>query len=187
MKAAYVSDLTPDTTITSFFLVAEKELRSTREGKSFLRIELSDRSGSIEARVWDNVEGVAATFDRDDIVKVQARVESYKTRMQLSRGKTAPGGARRSGPGGLFSAHGRGRREALQPASRIRGGNQESLAQPPGVRRDRGPGDCAAPEARSGGQGHAPCFLGGLLEQSSACAICAAWPLNTTSNSTRTF
>ena len=84
MKAAYVSDLTPDTTITSFFLVAEKELRSTREGKSYLRLELSDRSGSIEARAWDNVEGLAAAFDRDDIVKVQARVESYKTRVQLS-------------------------------------------------------------------------------------------------------
>jgi 3'-5' exoribonuclease len=84
MKAAYVSDLTPDTTITSFFLVAEKELRSTREGKSYLRLELSDRSGSIEARAWENVEGLAAAFDRDDIVKVQARVESYKTRVQLS-------------------------------------------------------------------------------------------------------
>lgn len=84
MKAAYVSDLTPDTTITSFFLVAEKELRSTREGKSYLRLELCDRSGSIEARAWDNVEGLAAAFERDDIVKVQARVESYKSRMQLS-------------------------------------------------------------------------------------------------------
>lgn len=84
MKAAYVSDLTPDTTITSFFLVAEKELRHTREGKPYLRVELCDRTGSIEARAWDNVEGLAATFERDDIVKVQARVESYKTRLQLS-------------------------------------------------------------------------------------------------------
>ena len=84
MKAAYVSDLTPDTTITSFFLVCEKELRSTREGKSFLRLELSDRSGAIEARLWDNVDAFAALFDRDDIVKVQARVENYKNRIQLA-------------------------------------------------------------------------------------------------------
>src|SRR4029077_11624466 len=84
MKAAYVSDLTPDTTVTSFFLVSEKELRSTREGKPFLRLELSDRSGTIEARLWDNVEGLAALFDRDDIIKVQARVENYKNRLQLA-------------------------------------------------------------------------------------------------------
>jgi 3'-5' exoribonuclease len=84
MKPAYVSDLTPDTTITSFFLVCEREVRSTREGKSYLRLELSDRTGSIEARVWDNVEGVSALFERDDIIKVQARVESYKNRTQLA-------------------------------------------------------------------------------------------------------
>lgn len=84
MKTAYVSNLTPDTTITSFFLVSEKELRSTREGKHFLRIELSDRSGTIEARLWDNVDAFAALFDRDDIVKVQARVESYKNKVQLA-------------------------------------------------------------------------------------------------------
>jgi 3'-5' exoribonuclease len=83
MKAAYVSDLTPDTTITSFFLVCEKELRSTREGKPFVRLELSDRSGAIEARLWDNAENFAALFERDDIVKVQARVENYKNRLQL--------------------------------------------------------------------------------------------------------
>jgi 3'-5' exoribonuclease len=84
MKAAYVSSLTPDTIITSFFLVCEKELRATREGKPFLRLELSDRSGTIEARLWDNAETLAHVFDRDDIVKVQARVENYKNRMQLA-------------------------------------------------------------------------------------------------------
>jgi 3'-5' exoribonuclease len=84
MKAAYVSDLAPDTIITSFFLVAEKELRSTREGKPYLRLELCDRSGSIEARLWDNVDGFAALFERDDIIKVQARVENYKNRLQLT-------------------------------------------------------------------------------------------------------
>jgi 3'-5' exoribonuclease len=83
MKPAYVSDLSPDTTITSFFLVCEKELRSTREGKPFLRLELGDRSGAVEARLWDNVETVAPVFERDDIVKVQARVENYKNRLQL--------------------------------------------------------------------------------------------------------
>jgi len=84
MKTAYVSDLTPDTTITSFFLVCEKELRSTRDGKAFLRLELGDRSGAIEARLWDNAEALAALFDRDDVVKIQARVETYKNRVQLA-------------------------------------------------------------------------------------------------------
>ena len=84
MKSAYVGHLTADTTITSFFLVSEKEMRTTREGKPYLRVEMCDRTGAIEARLWDNVEGFAALFDRDDIIKVQARVESYKNHLQLA-------------------------------------------------------------------------------------------------------
>ncbi len=94
MKSAYVADLAPDTTVTSFFLVCEKELRSTREGKPFLRLELGDRSGTIEARMWENAEQTVATFDRDDIVKVQARVESYRNKTQLSLDRV-----RRADPG----------------------------------------------------------------------------------------
>jgi 3'-5' exoribonuclease len=84
MKSAFVADLAPDTTITSFFLVCDKELRTTREGKAFLRLELGDRTGTVEARLWENAEELSATFGRDDIIKVQARVESYRNRVQLA-------------------------------------------------------------------------------------------------------
>lgn len=90
MKSAYVADLTPDAAITTFFLVCEKELRLTREGKPFLRLELGDRSGTIEARLWENAEPVSATFNRDDIVKVQARVENYRGKTQLSLDRIRP-------------------------------------------------------------------------------------------------
>jgi 3'-5' exoribonuclease len=94
MKPTYVADLAPDTAITSFFLVCEKELRFTKGGKYFLRLELGDRSGSVEAVLWDGAEQIAATFERDDIVKVQARVESYRNKTQLAIEKVrlaAPG------------------------------------------------------------------------------------------------
>jgi len=37
----------------------KKELRNTREGRAYLRLELGDRSGTIEARMWDQFENVA--------------------------------------------------------------------------------------------------------------------------------
>jgi len=84
MKPAYVADLVADRSITSFFLVCGKELRTTREGKPFLRLELGDRTGTVEARMWDNFETAAGQIASDDFVKVQARVESYRNRMQLT-------------------------------------------------------------------------------------------------------
>ena len=84
MKTSFVTDLGTEQTITTFFLVHEKEIRNTREGKQYLRLELGDRSGTIEARMWDQFEAIAKEFGRDDFVKVQARVEIYRNRPQLS-------------------------------------------------------------------------------------------------------
>src|SRR5437660_1314865 len=84
MKTPLVSDLNSEQNITTFFLVCEKEIRSTREGKPYLRLELGDRSGTIEARMWDQFEAAAKGIQREDFVKVQARVEIYKNRPQLS-------------------------------------------------------------------------------------------------------
>jgi 3'-5' exoribonuclease len=84
MKKTFVSDLVSEQTITSYFLVCAKELRNTREGKPYLRLELGDRSGSVEARMWIKFELAAQEVLRDDIVKVEARVELYRDRPQLA-------------------------------------------------------------------------------------------------------
>jgi|CZKC01.1.fsa_nt_gi 3'-5' exoribonuclease len=83
MKPAYVADLAADQTVTTFFLVTEKEVRSTQNGKLYLRLELGDRTGAIEARMWDHFEDSAATIARDDFVKIQGRVEIYRNKKQL--------------------------------------------------------------------------------------------------------
>jgi 3'-5' exoribonuclease len=83
MKPVYVSDLIPEQSMTSFFLVASKELRTGPSGRPYLRLELSDRTGAIDARIWDNLEQAAASFELDDFVKVQGRVETYRGKNQL--------------------------------------------------------------------------------------------------------
>jgi 3'-5' exoribonuclease len=84
MKPSYVSDLTTEQSVTTFLLVCEKEVRSTKEGKPYLRLELGDRSGTIEARMWDQIDSVSREVDREDIVKVQGRVEIYRGKPQFS-------------------------------------------------------------------------------------------------------
>src|SRR5580692_1315849 len=88
MKNTFVKDLTADKnidkTITEFFLVHEKEVRNTANGKPYLRMELGDRSGTVEARMWEQFEVIAKDINRDDFVKVQARVEVYRNKPQLA-------------------------------------------------------------------------------------------------------
>ncbi len=83
MKPCVVSSLADGQNITSYFLVCEKEIRATREGKSYLRLELGDATGRVEARMWDQFEKSAATFEQDDFVKVQGRVDNYRGKPQL--------------------------------------------------------------------------------------------------------
>ncbi len=84
MKSKFVSDLTAEQTVTSVFLVHAKEIRNTREGRPYLRMELGDRTGTIEARMWDRFEPAASQIQRDDFVQVRARVEIYKNKPQLA-------------------------------------------------------------------------------------------------------
>src|ERR1700741_1457522 len=84
MKSPLVKDLTAEQPITGFFLVHEKEGRNTNAGKAYLRMELGERTGTIEARMWDQFETLAKAISRDDFVKVQARVEIYRNKPQLS-------------------------------------------------------------------------------------------------------
>jgi 3'-5' exoribonuclease len=84
MKTLFVSDLTTEQSITTFFLVCAKEIRNTKEGKAYLRLELGDRSGTIEARMWTKFDGMVQDIARDDFVKVEGRVELYREKPQLS-------------------------------------------------------------------------------------------------------
>jgi len=83
MKSSYVADLQADQPVTSFFLVCEKEIRTGSTGRSYLRLELGDRTGTIEAKMWEKFEDLVATFDRDDFVKVQGRIEAYRGKPQI--------------------------------------------------------------------------------------------------------
>jgi 3'-5' exoribonuclease len=84
MKQSFVSSLQDGQAVTTHFLVCVKEIRSTREGKTYLRLELGDSTGRVEARMWSGFDAMAASFERDDFVKVQARVENYRNKLQLA-------------------------------------------------------------------------------------------------------
>jgi 3'-5' exoribonuclease len=85
MKSHYVSDLTDGQAVASLFMVREKELRtSPRTGKSWLQLQLVDRTGAIPAKMWENFEALAVTFERDDVVQIRGRVKVYKGEKEMT-------------------------------------------------------------------------------------------------------
>ncbi len=84
MKDHFVSDLEPNQNITTTFLVKDKEVRTAKNGNSYLSLTLGDKSGSLDAKMWDNVAEVEPTFGRDDFVKVKGQVRLFNNRQQLT-------------------------------------------------------------------------------------------------------
>ena len=65
------------------FLVLSKEVPLNRNGEPYLSMELADRTGSLEAKMWDNVSTVADRFGTHDIVHVRGKVQDYSKRRQI--------------------------------------------------------------------------------------------------------
>jgi 3'-5' exoribonuclease len=95
MKSQYITDLADGQVAASLFLVREKEIRtSARTGKSWLELSLADRSGTISAKMWDNYEGVAKTFECDDVVRIRGRVKLYNNQKELTLEQIIPAAER---------------------------------------------------------------------------------------------
>lgn len=84
MKSPYVGSLVPNETVTAQFLVLSKEIRQKKTGEPYLSLHLADRTGEIEAKMWDNVVEVMHTFERDDFVKVKGFAQIYQSRSQFT-------------------------------------------------------------------------------------------------------
>jgi len=78
-----IAELEQDRTVEGTFAVARKERLRTRNGASYLALELVDPSGRIDARVWKDVELLDTRFDEGDAVKVLGRVERFRDKLQL--------------------------------------------------------------------------------------------------------
>src|SRR3954471_22268187 len=84
MKTPYVKEVEPNQTITTFFLVQNKEIRQNKKGEPYLSLSLSDRTGELDARMFDNVAEVMETFERDDFVRVKGLIQIFHNRPQLT-------------------------------------------------------------------------------------------------------
>src|SRR5581483_7096840 len=84
MKSPFIGNLVPNDVVTGQFLVLSKEIRQKKTGEPYLSLHLADRTGEMEAKMWDNVVEIMHTFDRDDFVKVKGSLQLYQSRTQFT-------------------------------------------------------------------------------------------------------
>src|SRR5229473_6838324 len=70
--------------IISSFVVVSKQVKPKKTGEPYLALTLGDRSGHVEAKMWDNVEDAIDAFEQDDFLKVKGLLNKYKNRFQIT-------------------------------------------------------------------------------------------------------
>jgi 3'-5' exoribonuclease len=90
VKAPFVADLQPEQNIHTVFLVVAKDVRQKKSGDPFFSLILADKTGELDAKMWDNVADIAGTFERDDFIKVKGLVQVFQNKLQLTIHKLQP-------------------------------------------------------------------------------------------------
>ena len=69
--------------LTGFYLLKQASLRTTAAGKPYLAAAITDRTGTVELKVWD-YSGPINHEDEGKIVYIQGRVSEFKGALQVT-------------------------------------------------------------------------------------------------------
>lgn len=83
MEKLFVVDLKEKQTLQTTFLAKNKTLLTDKKGNQYISLFLSDKSGSVDAKIWDNIERMNNSFESGDIVMVKGQVQMFQNKKQV--------------------------------------------------------------------------------------------------------
>ena len=79
----YITELKEGDMISSIYLCKDKKTLQTKAGKKYYSMQLHDKTGGIDAKIWDLSSGIEH-FDSMDYIQVDAQVTSFQSALQLN-------------------------------------------------------------------------------------------------------
>lgn len=83
-KGIYIKDIDVGNRVNDLFLATDKTLAVSQKGTPYLNLRLRDKTGTIEARVWENAEELNKLFQKGDVIEIRARAVSFRNIIQLN-------------------------------------------------------------------------------------------------------
>ncbi|HPD61488.1 MAG TPA: HD domain-containing protein, partial [Thermodesulfobacteriota bacterium] len=84
MKGIFVSAINKNSHVEGIFLVKEKHMGITKGGTPYLSLKLMDRTGEVNARVWEEAVHYDQMFEKDDFINISGRSSVYQGGMQIA-------------------------------------------------------------------------------------------------------
>ena len=83
MTRRYVTDLKDGDVVDEVFLVADKQLRANRNAALYLTVDLRDRTGVVNGRMWNVMEESCNHIQIGGFVRIKGKVQLYQGTLQL--------------------------------------------------------------------------------------------------------
>ncbi|MGZ3446916.1 MAG: OB-fold nucleic acid binding domain-containing protein, partial [Myxococcaceae bacterium] len=83
VRKVYVRDLRDKQPVHTVFKVTRKARVTARSGKVFLVVGLGDRTGEVDARVFEQVDALEPTFQTGDLVLIRGHVTHFQGKPQI--------------------------------------------------------------------------------------------------------
>ena len=69
--------------VDHYLLIRKFEVRLSRQNKQYLNMELGDKSGILNANIFDNFDGIWNSFKNGSLVKVKGVIDDYQGSKQI--------------------------------------------------------------------------------------------------------
>ncbi len=79
----YINTLKSGETVADIYLCKTKQTLKTKAGKNYYSMTLQDKTGTVDAKVWELTPGIEY-FEPMDFIKVEGQVTSYQGSIQLN-------------------------------------------------------------------------------------------------------
>lgn len=90
MPRKFIKELGQQEAVDEVFVASGKQLRPNRNGNLYLQVELSDRTGSLSARLWNADEAMYQSFNDGDYVRVQGSTQLFQGALQMIAKRIEP-------------------------------------------------------------------------------------------------
>ena len=80
----YINDLTDGSSVREIYLCKKRQALVTRAGKSYESLTFQDKTGTIDAKIWDPDSMGIGEFGEMDYVDVSGEVITYQGHLQLN-------------------------------------------------------------------------------------------------------
>lgn len=91
----FINEMRDGDNVTGIYLCRQKNMAQTKNGKDYENVTLSDKTGSLNCKIWDPNSMGIGDFAPNDYVEIHGRISLFNGALQMSidRARKAPEGS----------------------------------------------------------------------------------------------